>query len=173
MTGGWQRPGGPMPPTPVPGSLPPLPPGARVVVRIPPSPRQHVGYWFAGGVVAALIPFLSIIVHWADGSPNHSGFYEALGRGELLAIAMVITLSGLAELVPAMGSVRDAAGTGWLLLSAIFLGLTEGLWYTDVTSNVMDKHPLPLGHLAWGSSALFVMSVLISLRSVYVAASTR
>jgi hypothetical protein len=153
--------------------VPALPPGAKLVVVTPPSPRQHVGYWFAGAVVAALIPFLAIIVHWVDGYPHHGGFYEALGRGELLAIAMVITLGGLAELVPVIGTVNDGKGTGWLVVAAIFFGLGEGFWYTDVTTNLMDGHAVPLNRLAWGSLGAFVISVLISLRSVYLAASTR
>lgn len=147
-----------------------LPKGGTWVLRTPPSPRQHMSYWFVGAVVASLIPFLPDIVHWVDGRGNTPGFYDSLARGELLAIAIVVTIGGLAELAPVRRDIRYSAG--WVV-GGVLIGLSEGVWFTDVVTGLMDGHVVPLHRLAWGSVALFVISAVISLRSVYLAASSR
>ncbi|TPG36937.1 hypothetical protein EAH80_03355 [Mycobacterium hodleri] len=129
-----------------------------------------MSYWFVGAVVASLIPFLPDIVHWVDGKANTPDFYDSLARGELLAIAMVVTIGGLAELAPVRHDIRYSAG--WVV-GGVLIGLSEGIWYTDVVTDLMDGHAMPPDRLAWGSIALFVISAVISLRSIYLVASSR
>jgi hypothetical protein len=171
MTGGEQGTGDS--PTRDPAGEFRLPPGTRLVKVRRATPLQHVGFWFLGVVVASLIPFLPVLVSWVDGRSDHGGFYEALGRGELLAIALVISLGGVADLSPAMGAVERIAEAAFLLLGAGLMGLGEAIWYTDVALNLLDDRHVPLNHLAWGSLGFFVVSAGISLRSVHIAASSR
>lgn len=145
-----------------------VPAGARVVIVHPVPASRRTWYWFGGAVAASLIPFLPVVWHWVDNRPNTTGFYETLGRGELLAIAIVITIGGIAELAPASAGVKYSAG---LIIGGALIALSEGFWYADVVGELMDDHQPPLRRLAWGSIALFVVSALISLRSVYLAAA--
>jgi hypothetical protein len=154
-----------------PGStFPDPPPGGRWVLREKITPRQRMGYWFGGTIIASLIPFLPIIIHWIDGRPNTTGFYEALSRGELLAIGVVVALGGLADLAAVRGEVEDSAG--WVITGAL-ISLGGLAWYTDVAIGLMDNQPAPIVRLAWCSIAFFLLSAAVSLRSVYVAGGAR
>ena len=64
---------------------------------VPVRPWQHVVVWLVGVVFAALVPLLLPYFHGLDMDDTPS-MTSLLGHGDLLLIALVITIAGITEL---------------------------------------------------------------------------
>ena len=143
----------------------------RIVTRA--SPRQHVVVWIVGSVVASLVPFLFLSFHSIDGK-HTPDLYSMLGRGDLLLIALVITIGGIAEILLVLNQVEDLMAGALLLLGGILLVVAEAFWYADLTSQVLaGQETASQTVVTWGSLILFATSAACSAACVLNAARSR
>ncbi|SRR5258708_37861207 len=139
------------------------------------SPRQHVLVWFIGVIFASLTPLLLQYFHGIDlnSTPNMQAL---LGRGDLLLISLVLTIAGIAELIP---SIRNISAGQLTPVAAILLGgllaiVAEAFWYADISAEFLSAHKTATLHVTTvitnGSLVLFAASALCSMACVFYAA---
>lgn len=147
-------------------------PELEIRARHATTPRQRVVVWIVGSVLAALLPIVIAGVHGLDSSAV-SGFYDLLGRGELLLIAITIAIAGVAELSLTLRQVKTNQ-TLWvalLLLGNLLLVASAALWYGDLTSAEAANHveQAAVG-VTWGSTGVFAGAAVFSSICVWIAA---
>ena len=138
-----------------------------------PTPKEKTKIWVLGTIIASLVPpFLAMFVHGVDRQkiPNIA---EMFGRGDLLVIAVVVTIGGFAELLPVIKRVPDRAlkSMAYALLGGFLLTTAESIWYADITSVLLDHREPPYVATSIGSIICFAFSSLCSARYVSIAAS--
>ena len=138
------------------------------------TPRQHVLVWVIGVLFASLTPLLLPYFHGIDLSTTPN-MQDLLGRGDLLLISLVLTIAGIAELIP---SIRNISAGQLTPVAAIFLGgllaiVAEAFWYADISAEFLSVHKNPKSHvmsvITIGSLILFGASALCSTACVYYA----
>lgn len=140
-----------------------------------PSPELHALVWMLGVVVASLLPFFSVFIQGLDRGMVPS-LPELLGRGELLVIAIVVTIGGIAELLLVVNRIPQATFSSviFLLLGGILLIVSEALWYADIGATLLTQPRLAREHMiSLGSGILFGFSVFCGGTSVRRAAGVR
>lgn len=140
-----------------------------------PSPGQRACVWLFAVVVASLLPFVSVFLRGLDrdGIPS---FPELVGRGDLLVIAIIITIGGVAELLLVMGKMpqRRSVGGIFLVLGAVLLVAGEAFWYADIGATLLTQPKLAQENIvAFGSTGLFVASAFCGVTCVYISAGVR
>jgi hypothetical protein len=160
-----------------------LPPGSGggsssvpVVTRIEhATPRQHVLVWLIGVLFASLTPLLLPYFHGIDLN-NTPSMQDLIGRGDLLLISLVLTIAGIAELIP---SIRNISAGQLTPVAAILLGgllaiVAEAFWYADISAEFLSVQKTPTEHVSSvitsGSLILFGASALCSVACVFYAA---
>jgi hypothetical protein len=141
-------------------------------------PWQHVVVWLIGVLFASLTPLLLPYFHGVDQDDTPS-MHALLGRGELLLIALVITIAGITELILAMRNI--SAGQLMPVATAILGGLlaivAEAFWYADIAASSFGSDKIPPAHVltvvTFGSLGLFLASALCSAACVFYAAAAR
>jgi hypothetical protein len=80
-------------------------------------------------VLAALVPVLAVVFRSVDDSASDK-FDDALGKGELLVIAITIAIAGVAELALALRNItaKQAVWVALLLLGNLLLVASAALW---------------------------------------------
>ena len=136
------------------------------------TPFQHVIVWFLGSVLAGCIPILATVLYGLAVS-KPVGFYEALGKGDLLLIALVLSLAGLSDLVLKIHDVRP--GPIWpalLVVGTVLLVAGDALWFGDLSSAVLHSgtESPGTGGVAYGSIGVFTLAAVFSTLSVWLAA---
>jgi len=130
--------------------------------------------WLVGSVAASLIPLALITFHEADYLHDPS-FYQILGHGDLLIIAFTLTVAGVAQLCPFVAKVQAKQ------LSAVILAILGGFivvamevaWYSDIAARVASSQSVPIHLITWGSLFLFLVSMVITMSCVSVAAECK
>ena len=139
------------------------------------TPRQHVIVWLVGVLLASLMPFLFLFLHGLDRSGPPS-IFQLLGHGDLLLISLVVTISGITDLVLVMHNLQPTqiVSTALIVLSSILMIVAEALWYADISSQLLDGEKVSSTHMvAYGSLALFCLSAFCSAACVKIAAGAR
>lgn len=138
-----------------------------------PTPREKTKIWVLGTIIASLFPpFLAILFHGVDRREMPS-VTEMFGRGDLLVIAVVVTIGGFAELLPVIKRIPEDSlkPMAYALLGGFLLTTAESLWYADIISTILDRRDPPYTATTLGSIGLFGISCLCSARYVAIAAS--
>jgi hypothetical protein len=147
-------------------------PGLEIRVRQKASPRDRVLVWLLGSVVAGVFPIVFTFFHGLD-SRHTLGFYQLLGKGDLLLIAIVLSVAGVAELVL---DIRKMSNEQNLWVALLLLGNTltvvaDALWFGDLSSLTLEgKSGNPGAAVTYGSIALFVIAALSSSSCVWLSA---
>ena len=123
------------------------------------SPVDRLLHWMFFGVIMALAPFLAALFGDIDRSINLS-FASLFGKGELLIVAAIISAGGIGELFGTeVKKTRKMPKLLVLGFSVISLVATC-IWFADVSSLLITKHPANPETVAMGSIILFVFAVI-------------
>jgi uncharacterized membrane protein len=136
------------------------------------TPWQHVVVWIVGSVIAGLIPVGFTALHGLD-NDHPPGFYDLLGTGDLLLIAIVISIAGIAELALVLRQTRpdQILWVALLILGNLLFIVSAALWFGDLASRVLEGEAgNPVGAVAFGSIALFAVAAGMSSTCVWLAA---
>jgi hypothetical protein len=108
------------------------------------------------------------------GSPP--SLYELLSRGDLLLIALVLTIGGFTELALVFNKIEQAQvlPVALVLLGGVLLVAAEALWYGDLSAQLLNKQTsAPVHIVTYGSLVFFGLSVFCSTVCVRIAAGAR
>jgi hypothetical protein len=128
--------------------------------------------WIFGTILASLIPPFTAILFYGVDRHRLPGLSEIFGRGDLLVIAIVITIGGVSETLPMIRRIPDDLfrGTAFAMIGAFLLLLAESLWYADITSTLLGKETPPYSWVSIGSALFFAASSFVSARLVHITA---
>jgi len=139
------------------------------------TPRQHVIVWLVGVLLASLIPLLFTYFHGVDRNRPPS-IFNLLGHGDLLLISLVVTIAGITELALSVNKIRQSQlmSAAMVLLGSVLAIAAEGLWYADISAQILDGQKiLSVHYITFGSLLLFMLSAFCSSVCVWLSAGTR
>jgi hypothetical protein len=138
------------------------------------EPRHRVIVWLVfTWFVGALFPIGSTVVHALD---RHQpvDFYELLGKGDLMVVALLASLAAFGDLLLAMwrGGVERGFWTFFVLAIEVILIGTAGVWFGDLSAKVLDEGAGDPSHpAAWAAIMMYGLSAILG--SICVANAAR
>jgi hypothetical protein len=115
------------------------------------APWQHVVVWTIGVILAALTPLLLPYFHGIDKN-NTPSMYNLLGHGDLLLIALVITIAGITELMLVMRNIPFSTimPVAMAILGGLLAIVAEAFWYSDLAVESLNGNNIFTPHVPAG-----------------------
>lgn len=151
------------------------------------SARVIVTTWLICVAIAAAFP-LVIATYAASNKGEEISFYSIAGIGDLFLISAIVLVGSLGDILLGFGSRLIAAANGqlkefnWLeVIGPIITGASGILvlmisigWYGDVRARTSSGGAIENAPtIAWASTILFILSVLVGSFTVWVEARSR
>lgn len=135
-----------------------------VVQTAPPKAtvRQRIIMWLVASALAGLAPVGATALHYVDS--GGLGFYQLFGKGDLLMVAVVLSLAGIGEIALYFRHVKtDALALGLLVVGLAMSIVVDAIWFSDLSALALaGKKGDPIATVTYGSIVLYGLAVLFS-----------
>jgi hypothetical protein len=122
-------------------------------------------HWLFFGVIMTLIPFMAAIFGDIDRGINLS-LAAVFGQGELLIVATVLSAEGIGQLVGSEASKSRRIPKLIVLGFCVTSLVATCIWFADISSLLITKHPADPNTVASGSVLLFSFAFIEGLAAL-------
>jgi hypothetical protein len=129
------------------------------------STAERLMHWLFFGVIMTLIPFMAAMFGDIDRGIRLS-FATLFGQGELLIVATIISAGGIGELFGSEISETRRMPKLLLLGFCVISLVATCIWFADISSLLVTRHPADPETVAVGSIVLFFFAVIEGLAAL-------